>query len=46
MFKTTTVEDHVLVSSELEGEREGEGEGEGERERCDRKSIKIFRFAA
>ena len=41
MFKTTTAEDHVLVSSELEGEREGEGE----RERCERKSIKIFRFA-
>ena len=26
MFKTTTAEDHVLVSSELEGEREGERE--------------------
>ena len=28
MFKTTTAEDHVLVSSELEGEREGERERE------------------
>ena len=43
-YEETTAEDHALVSSELKGE--GKAEREREKERCGRKFIEIFRFAA